>query len=183
VNIRKKYKNKKYVIPIVALITLGIAGIAAYTFARYSPQPSPDYVNQPVSGGIDYSGPSEEEKKYNEEQEKRNQEREALDQQSPSKTADIIVASAGQHEDTIEVRAYVTNLYEDGGSCAAVFTKDGYDEVSTTTNALPDAKTIQCGPLDIARSHFPQAGTWELHVTYQSPTATGKSTTQRINIQ
>lgn len=94
-----------------------------------------------------------------------------------SSQAAITITKAAKTSDksTVQVRAYVSNVVEDGGKCSAVFKKSGYDDLVVTSTAFADATTTQCGVLDIASSEFPSTGTWQLSVSYTSGSFTGEA--------
>jgi|GEM_PF-1800508 len=189
-NIKNKHKNNKLKIGIIAsiLVVILVGGTAA--LLKVSTQDNKQEVadkqveaSKHSSDGINYAPPTAADEEMNREQEARNKERERLDQLPPSSNAEVFVSGAGQYDSIVEVRAYVSNIYEDGGSCTAQFTKDGAPTVKVTKTAVKDAKTIQCGALDTERSKFSTSGKWTLSVSYESANASGKSSNQIVEIK
>lgn len=98
-----------------------------------------------------------------------------------------VITIAGQFNDEqygerVEVRAYVSEVYESDGKCTATFTLGG-QTVSRTVEALKDATTTRCDTIMIPRSEFPSSGSWQLVVSYKSPKALGSSQTVEVNIE
>ncbi len=185
----KKYSKKFIILAATALVVIGSASVGAYFLATNKSTDDvtiidpKDYANRPVSNGIDYSPPTEDEMNQEKDQARRDAEREKLDAQPAATNAEITVTDAAQYNSVIEVRAYISNLYETGGSCTATFSKPGQTNVAHTISAMTDAKTIQCGALDLPRSKFPASGSWNLVVSYKSSKASGSSKLQQIVIK
>lgn len=127
--------------------------------------------------------PTKEEQQAADTQKEKNIEREQIDTNNQAtKTAEVVLVDAGQYSDTIEVRAYIANIYEDGGTCTVTFTKDS-QTVTRTSKGFKDATTTQCEPFNIPRSAFPSAGDWQLKISYTSNTSTGASASQAVNVK
>lgn len=158
-----------------------LGSIAGYYWYQNSQNNKDDYYF------INYDEPTEQEQKAGDSQKDKNIEREKLenDYVPPANgnysTALVQVNSAGLYDGVLEVRATVTGVYEDGGVCEAILTRDGAT-VKKTSQAFRDATTVQCGALDISRSEFNKAGAWNLSVSYGSGTAKGSSDSQIITI-
>ncbi len=117
---------------------------------------------------INYNPPTNIEASAGDAQKEKNKEREALENNPPTVTqANVYIVSAEQFEKTIEIRGYIDNIYEDGGKCTAVLTK-GDLRVERTSTAFRDAKTVQCGALDVPIEEFKEAGVWRLDLQYAS---------------
>lgn len=93
----------------------------------------------------------------------------------------IGVAYAQLVDNQVEVRAYVSGVIEGTGTCTATLTKDG-ETVTASAAAFVDATTSQCGVIEIDRSKFPSAGTWNLVVSYSSPDAEGTSRPEGVTL-
>ncbi len=174
----KKFLTKKNLIILAAAVLLVGGGV--YAYSRY--QSNRDADSGTNINNVDYGPPTPEEQAAGDEQKTENTEKEGNINATPSKTANIVLIDANQYFDIFEVRAYISNQYEDGGTCTATFTKDG-QTVRQTSNAFKDASTTQCGALDIARSRFPTVGDWQLIVEYSSPTSSGQTTTQTVTVK
>lgn len=174
----KKILTKKNLIILAAVVLL--VGGGAFAYNRY--QTNRDADSGSDINNVDYGPPTAEEQAAGDEQKAENTEKESNISSTPSKSANLILIDANQYFDVFEVRAYISNQYEDGGTCTAIFMKDG-QTVRQTSTAFKDASTTQCGALDLARSRFPVAGDWQLTVEYSSPTSSGKTTTQTVTIK
>jgi len=143
------------------------------------------YYNKPPADGVNYSPPTEQEKQSGNEQKERNIEREKIDNAPKNdgsvKTISLTVTDAAQYGDTVEVRAFSRDVYENGGRCTITFTR-GASTVTSQSNAFADASTTQCGALDTARSKFPETGTWSYNLTYTSASSQGNAT-GKVEIQ
>lgn len=189
--LKNKNNKKRFVYIISALLLvliLTVVGILLWnkhttSVSNSETEQALREENKYVSGGINYAPPTDADKQANDEQEKKNTEREKLNTQANPTNAEIVVTDATQYDATIEVRSYVSNLYEQGGTCTATFTKADSSAVTVTRQAMPDAKTIQCGALNIPRSSFPSSGSWSVVVSYTSDKASGKSNSQVIQIK
>lgn len=100
---------------------------------------------------------------------------------SSKASANITITEASASTDKVSVRAYISNIDEDGGQCTAVFTQQGQTTVTQASNSFSDATTTQCGAIDVPLSNFSGKGTWHLRLTYNSSTASG-SVTQDVEI-
>ena len=132
---------------------------------------------------INMDPPTEEEKAAADQQKDKNINRDETDKNTPppTKNAQLYITDASQYDDTIEVRAYVSNVYEDNGTCKATFTQGG-NSVSESSTAFKDATTTQCGTINIPRSKFPSSGQWQLVVHYSSSQSSGKTEPQQVTI-
>ena len=79
------------------------------------------------------------------------------------------------------VKAYVSGVFEDGGTCTAVFTKDGKTLTKISTG-FEYVSYTQCAPINY-ESGFLSAGKWTVTVKYSSTVAEGVSEPQTIDIK
>lgn len=68
------------------------------------------------------------------------------------------------------VRAYVTGIFEEGGTCTATATQ-GTETKRATSKAFENVSYTQCGPMNWSLG----AGSWTVSVSYKSSAAEGKS--------
>ena len=172
----KKHKPyKKIIIAVIALALLLGAGAYIYIHNRDSKALNP----------INYGPPTEQEKQAANEQKQENVERETIDKEpaTTKQDAKVIIVDGSQYGETVEIRSYIQNVYEDGGECKAVLSKSGQTSVSATSTAFKDATTTQCGPINIPRTQFNAAGNWDLVITYTSPAHSGMSTKQTVALE
>ena len=81
--------------------------------------------------------------------------------------------------DVNEVNAYVTGIFEEGGTCTATLTK-GPKKVTRSSTGFQNASYTSCAPIDVSGSLEP--GTWTAVVTYTSASSEGKSMPKEFNV-
>lgn len=170
-----KIKNRK-----ITLITLAIFAAVAICVGIYFLfiHKTDDFSGTAGISQINYGPPTKEESSAGNEQKAEAVKQQERDQQTtPDSVADVFITDASYYADSnaVEIRAYISNLYESGGTCTATLTQ-GTQTLTKTSSAFKDATTTQCGALNVPRTDFPTNGTWALTLTYNSDTATGKNT-------
>jgi len=178
-------KSKKII--ILAVVALLI--VAAVLFVRQRQQYHTTAVATltGASSTINYDPPTKQEQQAANNQKATNDaKQDAIDQaQTTKQPVSIIVSDATYYQfdgNQVEVRAYISNLYESDGVCTATLTHND-KTVTKTSNAFKDAKTTQCGALDIPRSEFSDPGDWQLVVSYASALSSGQSKSQIVSIK
>lgn len=177
-----KINNTKKVILISSLLIITAVVIVLYIRKKNSSQP----INGDTETYINLSPPSEEEKKSgdNKKQEivnSQQSEEQKPASQSQKKVVSVIVTDAAQYDQTVEVRAFIPDILEQG-KCKITF-KNGGKEVSKNASAYPDASTTICTNPKIDRSEFQAAGEWSLTVHFESESASGNSIEQKVTIR
>jgi hypothetical protein len=175
-----KIKNgKSYLVPL--LLAIVAAALLVYFFGfRDRANNESDAPND--SGYINYGPPTEEEKQQAE-QNKNDIVNESQNTVDPgAKKVEPTVTFAGMRNGNVEVRSYVSGIYEDGGECEAKFT-NGSHVVTRTVEGIRDATYTRCDRILIEPSEFAVKGTWNLVITYSSNTASGKSSVKEVVIQ
>ncbi|RTK95171.1 hypothetical protein EKI60_01805 [Candidatus Saccharibacteria bacterium] len=81
---------------------------------------------------------------------------------------------------TGSIKAYVSGIFEEGGTCTATFSK-GDSKLSRTSVGFQNVSYTQCAPIDISDG-FLSPGTWSLVVSYSSATAEGSSGAQSVEV-
>ena len=81
----------------------------------------------------------------------------------------------------VEVRGYVPGINEEGGTCTLTLTKSG-QKVTESKEATPDAKTVSCGLISIARTRL-TPGAWSATLSYSSASSEGTSTSNSIEVE
>jgi hypothetical protein len=176
---RIKATRKFTLISLVSVLVLAaIIGSSFFFVKRHN---SSADIPEGIAGRseINYGPPTEEEKAAGDAQKDKTIEQQQLDDsQTRNSTANIVITDASYYPDdsTVEVRAYISNIIEDGGTCTAKFTQ-GSQTITKTSQAFKDASTTQCGSINVSRSEFTSAGTWNVTLTYESSAATGQQTT------
>lgn len=140
---------------------------------------------------INYSPPTKEESSSGDEQkdqiEKRKNELKKDDSSSGSTSQNtnsntlVVIADASQYGDTIEIRAFIPNHYQDG-TCSFTLT-NGSRRIQKTTPATRDASTTICANPLIKRSDIPAPGDWQLIVGYMSKDAQGVSEPRFVEVK
>lgn len=158
-------KKSKYVLLFACLMTVA-ALLGVYYFLNRDSGNSTNSIRD--TNSVDYSGPTEEEIVAGDKQKQNNIERNEIENNPPQvSTAHVEISDATQYDNVVEVRAFISNVYEDG-ECVATFTKDGQPSVSTKSTAFRDASTTQCGAIDTFRQKFSTSGQWLVSVEYTS---------------
>lgn len=138
---------------------------------------------------VNYDPPTEEEQQAGDAQkakniEKENQQRQATNQtESGKKKVTPVVSFWGQNPDngSAEANGFVTEAYEEGGTCTLTLQKDGQTKTARR-KAIKDAQTTTCGLLIIPRDQL-NAGKWQTTITYSSATAYGVSDKVEMEIK
>lgn len=139
-----------------------------------------------TTDGINYAPPTAEDKK-NVEQNKENivaneQNRESGSSNSSRKNVKPTITYADQYGQSVEVGAFVSGIFEDGGTCKAIFTHDG-SSFSKNVQAVKNANSVNCPVMSAGVSEFSQKGTWSVTVSYDSPTASGASDAHQVEVK
>lgn len=170
-----KFKNKKVLIGSLIVVLLLAGSALAVQYYKDDSAANDDATS--------YSPPTIDEQEAADTQKERNIQREAADKSTDKpQTANIVIVDANQYDNTVEVRAYISNVYEDGGKCTAILS-NGSATVQEASNSFKDATTTQCGAINIPVSRFPAKGNWQVKVSYSSQTVAGESETKNISIQ
>ncbi|HEX5798189.1 MAG TPA: hypothetical protein VFX79_02435 [Candidatus Saccharimonadales bacterium] len=178
-------KTKIIILSIVALALLG-GGVAAYYY-RYVDKDKAETADTTHNDNINYSPPTEQEKKETEEHKKSLAEDKAPTNNptgnSPStkKSVTPVIVSYGQASGNVEVSARVPGVIESNGTCKLTLTK-GSDSVSQSKKATPNASDTSCGFISIPRSKL-SSGSWSAKVSYSSSKAEGVSAAKTIKVQ
>lgn len=84
------------------------------------------------------------------------------------------------HADKTTVNAYVTGVFEDGGTCTVTLTQ-GNQTITKTSTGFQNASYTQCTPISLTDAGLSE-GVWTVIVSYSSSTAEGKSESTTLNI-
>ncbi len=132
--------------------------------------------------GVNYNPPTEQDIKEAEQNKEKLGNKDTPPTTTPSNTANIVITYAGQYDQDVEVAFYVSNVYEDDGTCSVTLT-NGSLSVTKDTKGFKDVRTTVCPPIVIPRAEFPTAGQWTAVVSYTSQTANGTSEQRIIEIK
>lgn len=162
----KKSPSRKKIVAIIAIILASLVlsfGAYAVSTGLFQSDTTPD--SSKTSSDSDTSLPSNIDEPYKED----NIQVDTPKTDTPSSTVrSLIVTESDVIENVVEVRAYVSDLSEDGGTCSITFTKTGETSVTTRSPSFGDASTTQCGALNTPVGEFSAKGTWSFTITYTS---------------
>jgi len=102
--------------------------------------------------------------------------------ETPNKKAVSPVIVNATMGESLTIRAYVSGVYEDGGTCTIEAVLEN-NKVSRQSEGFKDATTTICTAISIPRSEFSKPGNWKLTLTYDSTTAHGVSQTISTEIK
>jgi cell division protein FtsL len=174
---------KKRLLLLTALVLVALAiGIGVSHFRDTS------NANQAASrqrgvNTVDYSGPTKEEQAVGNAQKTKEVERSQLNNNPPQTSANLAIVDSTQYGSIFEVRAFISNIFENGGTCKVTLTKSGAPTISQTSAAAASATNTQCATIDIPTSNFSSKGEWQLTVSYNSATASGTSEQKTVSIK
>lgn len=182
-NKKSSYNLSRTLIFVSLLVIVGVASVLAYTKTNQPTENSSPTIN------LDPPTPAEEQagNKVPEKQPDTTEQPTKPDNGTVSDGLDsrnevtVIIADAGQYGDTIEVRSFMPNYFEDG-TCTITFSR-GNSTFSRDTPAYTDATSTICTNPEFKRSDFSSLGEWQVNVRYESTNAKGTSQTQTVNIQ
>lgn len=99
-------------------------------------------------------------------------------------TASVMISYAGQTNQTIQVSSYVSNVFEDGGTCTLTLTK-GNSTVTRTVQGVANVSYTTCPTFSIENSGHSAlaAGSWNIVVSYKSAAFNGSSETRTVDVQ
>lgn len=197
---RKSRVGKKVkILMVVAAIAVLLAGGLAYAYTQgtWPFQSDNTTANTDTASkdsedvnSIDYSPPTSEEqsssqdakRRFKEEQERKAQE-DSRKTPSGKKIANVSITSAGVFNDKLEIRAYISNVIEDGGTCTATVTSSTAksEVVTAQSKAFADASSSVCPPIYIPANKL-QAGKWSVQVKYTSSNYEGVSSSTEITM-
>lgn len=99
------------------------------------------------------------------------------------KSVTPIISSVQQNQGKLTIRAYISDVFEDTGTCTAQLTGPGGAVVTKSSSGLENVSYTSCAPLTIQDSLLGTGAKWSLVVKYLSPDANGSSSSQTIIIE
>lgn len=183
----KKIKSKKYIAIIAVLATLLVVAVSAYLLLGQNK----NRVETPTSGKdaadtydkVDYSPADSEDKAYNDQIKENLGNGPSTDTPpSSSESAKVVITDANQYGQDVEVRAFISNVIQNNGTCTLSFTGPGTKVVKNVA-ASADASTTRCENAVIPVNTFDKKGTWQLVVSYSSANTVGQSEPKNIEIK
>ncbi len=182
----KKLPKIKLVIIVLAIL---IASTVAFLYISKNQNNSSDQV--PSTGQtepIDLNPSTKEDAKRAEANKEKNLAREeAINNQSAQspntkKSVKPTITYSGLYGSVVEVGGYVSDVFEDGGTCTATFTQ-GDTSFSKSVTAIKNINSVDCPVMSAKKDEFSQSNKWLVTVTYDSLTAFGKSDANEIEIK
>lgn len=175
---------KRNIIILFAITVLLLGGaVFAHSRRHNITYPNPNQNTPSAASNINMSPATQDEQNASQQI----KEKENSTPSTPStSTTDLkavtpVIVNATMSPD-LQVRAYVSGIYEDGGTCTLTASQ-GTNRISKQSAAFKDATTTTCTPLAIPRSEFPSTGTWNLTISYKSTTAQGTSQTVKTEVK
>jgi cytoskeletal protein RodZ len=175
-NLRNKSKLTKFA--TVALGLLLLVGVAYGGFSVYRHY-HPTSLTTPDGQKVKLKPATKEEKQQAEDHKTDIVEQEAARNAaaaSQKATASSVVITTAS---STGVRAYVTGVFEENGTCTATATQNG-QTVTKTSTGFQNVSYTQCAPIDWNAPLGP--GTWTINLTYSSA-ATNSSQSTTIEVK
>ncbi len=171
---------------ILVIIVLLISGtVFAYKQSLWpflkkdNTQKSANY-DQNTNDQVNYSAPTQQEVDSSQDAKKNTaQEQNGTQQEDTStKKVSVGISYATINSGNLEIRAFTPDVIEGTGTCTATAVM-GTKEFTTTSKAFVDATSSICKPLYIDAGKL-EAGTWNVTVSYSSPTSSGTSNSVEV---
>jgi len=181
---RNPTQRKKSLLAIAVILFLVIASgsLIAYPRVRVNKEAVQTAdTNSPSFEKVDLSPPTEEDKQAVD------QHKDALAKQqnepapSSSSSAKPIITDVGFYNGNVEIRSFITGVYEAGGTCTAELTK-GSSKITRQVTATKGATTTDCPVIRIPRAEL-NAGTWTAQLIYNSSASTGTSEPRTVEVR
>ena len=175
---QKQSSKTKYISLVIIAIILGLVW---YFLGKNEDSSQKQIENGTVKNVPNSLEPTEEEMSAGDQQKQLNETREKIDSTTPATTQALpIITFAEQIDNTIEVGAFVNGIYEDGGTCKLIATKDQL-VYTKDVQSIKNVQSTDCQTFNISTAEL-EPGIWEITVEYASPTASGKSDIRKITV-
>lgn len=181
-------KTKRSKIIIIVILVLLLAGGAALYAIKKDRNSADDAATDKPKQEINYDPPTEEEKKQAEDNKARLTEDEARrksqSQPTASNKASAIpeIGVAKVAGGFVELGSNVPGIFENNGTCTAKFTRSAYT-VSRQITSVAEGRATYCPLIKVPVSEFPEKGTWQVKVTYDSGAYGGTSPERSIEVK
>lgn len=178
-----RYKSKKRGI-LIAIAVIALFGASAVALEKleitnfYDKKPVSNEPEVRPTNSINYEPPTDQEISETE-QHKRSidsQNNTVEEERAPSGVTPIITSA-----DQTTVRAYISGISEDGGTCTATFTQ-GTVSFPKQSSGFRDVNSTICEPIRLDRSDFNNGGEWSVVIAYKSSLVEGKSQEVKIKV-
>jgi len=165
--IKKPHSKKKIALISLALVAVAVGGLFTFRYLTTPDQPA-------TPPGVKLAPASKEEKEESEANkqrlvdEKNNQNNQS--DGSGNGKINVIISNAGYDS----LSAYVTGVFEEGGTCTATFTQ-GSTTITRGSTGFANVSYTQCAPIT---PNLPNTNGWSVVVSYTSASGQGKSQAQ-----
>ncbi len=95
------------------------------------------------------------------------------------KAVNVLLTNTGIFNDKASASGVVTDIVEQGGTCAFTFT-NGSSVVTKTSSTLTNSTSTSCETVAFPASELQAAGTWKVQISYQSTDAEGISNSKEL---
>lgn len=182
----KKTKSTNKKIIIVALLVVAALLVAGFLYTSQRAEDKTGSITEAgtISSGegpkIDLSPPTAQDIQDTDAR----KESLANQNQTPTAGADgkVQVSPVITSATSTEVRAFVSGVFEDNGTCTATF-KQGGTSFTKQSAGFGNVNSTNCTPITLTRSDFSSAGQWTVIVTYSSTKAAGSSSSSTFTVQ
>jgi cytoskeletal protein RodZ len=183
-NLNKSKKNTWSALLIIAVVLVLGASFVAYTNnAKKESKTLPDETSTNLGQDVNLQPATEQEKEAAARNKAKIIESQAEHETQNGKIkVEPVITFAGFRDGNIEVRSYISEIYESTGTCTATFSKAG-SKVSKTVESIKDATVTLCDRVVVSPDEFDLKGSWTLVVRYSSPKAYGSSTQQEVVVE
>jgi len=185
----KQKSSKKTTIFVAAALALLAGGVLLFALINNKGQQTREDENSSTNT-INYGPPTEDEIENSQNAKDRIVEESDgnSDSQSESssstakKPATVSVSFADIVDGNLEIRASTASAIEGTGECTATVSKPDSQSITKKVSAFIDASSTICNPIYISTSQL-STGTWNVNVTYSSPTYEGSSDSMQVEVK
>lgn len=179
-------QHKKTLISIIIILCL--SGLLFMGYRLLLDDGEYKVTTEDQDSSINYGPPSKDELSETEANKERVVKRQDLENTKLSTSESKVkvvpeINPLGQSADgkTVSVSAYISEVYESGGKCTAIFEK-GDQRKTVNQDGRKDATVTTCGLMSIQRSAL-SSGKWQVSVSYKSNKAEGVSTKETLDVK
>lgn len=179
-NKTKANRNKKLLIG--SIVTVSVIGLSAGFFIYKSRDNQPvNEVTTDTGQTVNYTPATTEEKKEAEDKKEEIVKQKDQKENTTSPSTGKVVVKPTITNTTGSINAYVSGIFEEGGTCTAIFTKDS-TTLTKTAAGFQNVSYTQCAPIDVEPG-FLSPGQWTIIVKYVSDKSEGSSDPQTIEVK
>jgi len=163
-------KNKKYKASIILIITLLLI-VGGFIVYKRMHKAAPANISTVTKPEINYRPPTKQEKQAGNDAKTSIVEHDAQVKAAQNQQGLKLVTPVITNASFSAVHAYVSGIFEDGGTCSATFTQGG-TIITRTSTGFENVSDTQCAPIT---PNLPNNNSWSVVITYNSSTAQGSS--------